>query len=415
MNVLQMALREIGYRKRNFLLAIISISAAVASFVASATLLENHHRKITQIHQEIEAKLRSTVEELQKGISDAVTRLGFDIIIIPREQDLTDWHTENYASKNMPEEYATKLAGSNLLSIKQIVPRLRKKIRWTEKGWTVIIVGVGNMLQAGKESPDFHITPPERSTVELGHELHTALNIKAGDKIHVLNKEFTVSKCLEEKGNQDDITIWMHLEDAQNLLDCKGVINEILAVECRGAWQQVAKIREEINKILPDTQIIEKTSHVITKAQAILTTENETRASLERESNARIKLMKAKIRIGILLALLSASISIAWLVFLTITNVRSREQEIGILSTLGYSLSYIMGLFVIRLLLVCISGCILGYLIGRTVPSLHETKLIPEASTITIFVIAIAIIIISGIIPVIISLRRDPSEILNRG
>lgn len=413
-----MTLLEIAYRKKNFFLTILSISAAVASFVASSTLLENHHQKTLQIQQEMESKLRQTIDELQKGISNAVTRLGFNIIIIPKEQDLTDWHTENYASKNMPEEYATKLAKSNILSIKQIVPRLRKKIRWTEQDWTVIIVGIGNMLQSGTEPPEFHIKPPERSTVELGHEIHSALNIKTGDKIRLLNREYIVSKCNEENGNQDDVTVWMCLEDAQDLLNCKGLINEIVAVECRGAWQQIARIREEINKILPDTHILEKTSHVITKAQAILKTEGEMRSSLEREIKARIKLMKGKMRIGMLLSLFSACISITWLVLLTTSNVRFREQEIGILSTLGYSFSQIMSLFIMRLLATSIIGCILGYFIGRAIPSLHDISVIqpvPGKLTMSIFALAIVIIISSGVITVVMSLRRDPSEILSRG
>lgn len=413
-----MTLREIAHRKKSFSLAILSISTAVASFVASSTLLENHHQKTLQIQLEMETKLRQTMDELQKGVSNAVTRLGFNIIIIPKEQDLTDWHTENYASKNMSEEYATKLAKSNVLSIKQIVPRLRKKIRWTEQGWTVIIVGIGNMLQSGNEPPEFHIKPPEPSTVELGHEIHSALNIKAGDKIYLLNRKYIVSKCHEEKGNQDDITVWMHLEDAQDLLNYKGLINEIVAVECRGAWRQIARIREEINKILPDTHILEKTSHVITKAQAILKTEEEMRTSLERETKARIKLLKGKIRIGILLALLSACISITWLVLLTTNDVRSREQEIGILSTLGYSFSQIISLFVMKLLSTCIIGCILGYFTGRVIPALYDISVrsfVPGSLTISIFALAIVVIISSGVFPVVISLRRNPSEILNRG
>ena len=59
--------------------------------------------------------------------------------------------------------------------------------------------------------------PP--GTITLGHELHRSMNIKIGDDIELMGKSFKVGGCYKERGNKDDITAWIYLAEAQELLD----------------------------------------------------------------------------------------------------------------------------------------------------------------------------------------------------
>ena len=62
----------------------------------------------------------------------------------------------------------------------------------------------------------------------------------------------------------------MNLAECQELLDQKGRINAILALECNCASidRLGSEIRAEISKILPGTKIIEKGSRALARAEA---------------------------------------------------------------------------------------------------------------------------------------------------
>ena len=51
------------------------------------------------------AKTHSEMEALRAEVSGAMHRLGYNAIILPREQSLSDWYADDYASKMMPESH----------------------------------------------------------------------------------------------------------------------------------------------------------------------------------------------------------------------------------------------------------------------------------------------------------------------
>ena len=59
-----------------------------------------------------------------------------------------------------------------------------------------------------------------------------AMGAKTGEEITLKGKSFTVAAVLSESGTIDDSRAWVHLSDAQALLDMPGVVNEIQALEC---------------------------------------------------------------------------------------------------------------------------------------------------------------------------------------
>ena len=102
------------------------------------------------------------------------------------------------------------------------------------------------------------VEPVPLGTIVLGFGLHRSLRLKIGDKVKLLDREFTVHECYEERGSKDDFTAWIHLREAQELLDKEGLINAILPLECLSARKGdlLGSIRKEIEQILPGTQVI---------------------------------------------------------------------------------------------------------------------------------------------------------------
>ncbi len=81
--------------------------------------------------------------------------------------------------------------------------------------------------------------------VVVGYELHRSLKLAVGDKIQLCKRPLTVSALQPQRGNQDDITLWINLREAQQILGKEDRINAIQALECtarRIVWAKSATI-----------------------------------------------------------------------------------------------------------------------------------------------------------------------------
>jgi hypothetical protein len=116
------------------------------------------------------------------------------------------------------------------------------------------------------------------------------MDIEVGDNIKLMGKSFKVQTCYEERGNKDDITAWIYLAEAQELLHRKGKINAILALECHCTVGVLHVIRKEIAAFLPNTQVIERGSRAIARAETRTKVEEQARLAVEKEKNARAEL-----------------------------------------------------------------------------------------------------------------------------
>src|SRR5690606_4356560 len=104
----------------------------------------------------------------------------------------------------------------------------------------------------------------EPGTVYVGYEL--GRGHEAGDTIEILGDEFKIAQILPERGSKEDITLAMHLEDAQRILDKQDRINQILAIGCRCAGERLPKIRAQLETVLPETRITEFQSIAVARA-----------------------------------------------------------------------------------------------------------------------------------------------------
>ena len=409
MNVATLVIHEITHRKLSFALGLISVTVGVGALVGALTLLRAYDRQTQETLSQKEDDLRRRIAKMNEETQRAMLHLGFNIVILPKDQSLADWYAEDYASKFMPEDYVARLEQSGLVTVEHLVPRLRQRVAWPETKWTVILVGTRSRAVAPRQDANalaLESVPP--GEILLGHEVHQGLDLKAGAEVQFMGRPFAVHKCLGETGAKDDMTVWINLRDAQELLNRKGLINEIMAVECRTAWANLPKVESEITQILPDTQVIEIASKVLAKTHALTKMAEEGEAAIQRELQNRANLRESRERFAWLAVPTVMLVCGAWLMLLSFRNVWDRLEEIGVFRSLGFRSYHILQIFIVRSVVIGLVGGTLGFLcsglLGGLDPTLFGIALI----------VAIGLTAVACWLPAAYAARQDPALILRR-
>src|SRR5436853_4877185 len=102
MSIWRLVFREIGYRKLNFGLAILAVLVAVGCLVAVLTALELHDLRTEEIVAKKEADTKADMRKLEDDYRKITLKLGFNIEILPKDQNLSELYAKDYASKYMP-------------------------------------------------------------------------------------------------------------------------------------------------------------------------------------------------------------------------------------------------------------------------------------------------------------------------
>lgn len=422
MNIWRVVWKEILHRWVNFALAAMSVAVAVGCLIGAMTLMDVHDLRTRQILHVRQAEMQRTSAELEDSIRKAMLRLGFNIVILPEDQKLDDWYSDDYASSYMSQDTVQLLARSRMVTIQHILPCLQEKVKWPEAKRTIILVGTTGEIPGTtvKKAMVQTIAPGK---IVLGFELHDSLGLKVGDKVTLMGRPFTVQQCHPMRGNKDDITAWIELSAAQDMLNKKGLINAILALECQCAWADLPRVREEIAKVLPHTQIIERGSEALARAEARRRVGEEVQASLVREEANRAQLRSERERLAAILVPLVMLASGIWVAVLAMTNVRDRRSEIGILRAIGVNSGRILLLFLSRAAIIglvggaigCVAGWICGWRIGVGMEQTYVSGTWRMDYVVLSLVVAPVLSALSCWIPAMLAWRQDPAAILQEG
>ncbi|MHC4366556.1 MAG: ABC transporter permease [Planctomycetota bacterium] len=425
MTIWSLLLREILHRKLNFALGVLSVMVASGTLIGAVSLLRIHDIQTGQIMKQAETKLKARLAQLKDDTRKAMLKLGFNIVILPKDQNLSDWYADDNATKYMPEQYVEKLANSGVVTVRHFLPSLQQKIEWPERKRKIILVGTrGEVpnLHKSPVKPLVQSVPP--GTITLGYELHRSMDIKVGDEIKLMGRSFKVNNCYKERGNKDDITAWIYLAEAQELLDKKGEINAILALECHCAEEALPKIRQEIAGVLPETKVIERGSRALARAEQRTKVEEQARQQVEDEKANRATLRQTRERFASVLMPVVVTACAVWVAVLGFTNVRTRRDEIGILRTLGVSARHVLVMFMSRHVLLGVVGGALGFVAGVLAGGYFsaagegtKVQIIGADFSLAGLLLAsvggaAALAVIAGWIPALMATRQDPAVVL---
>ncbi len=424
MKLSRLVSREIAHRKINFLLSVGGVALAVACVIVMTCLLGAHQRHTEEILEGMRAETEADMKRLEDEIRKSMKGLGFNIYIFPKDQEMAEVYAEGFASKTMPEEYATQLAASEIVTVNHLLPSLTKKLKWEEQNdRTVIAIGIrGEVPIAHRDPKSPLIDPVEKGQIVLGYELHHGVGLKPGDKTVFMGREFEVAKCHEERGSKDDITLWLNLDEAQELLNEPGRINAIQALECNCATiDRLGEIRAELMKILPDTQIIETQSTALARAEARNLAQATAAKKMEDTKRELVSLGQERKRFAGIVLPLATVAAMIWIGLLSLMNVRERVTEIGVLRAVGVKSSKIFTVFLSRAALAGIAGAGLG-LIGFALifPLLSEGifqsqalgDLVELSHWTTPVIIAPLLAAAAAWLPALVAAQKDPADVL---
>ena len=405
MNVFRLVCREIWHRKLNFLVSLSAIVVLVGYAVGALTLIRAQRERTEQ-----------RVAALDDEIRKITKSLGFNINILPADQNLADFHANDFGEKTMPFEYVQRLAESpDIVTINHLRPALIRKIEWQEQQRQIVLMGVAGVIpwthRSNPKKPMTEAVPT--GSLNIGSVLAEQLQLKEGDTTQLNGLELKVNKIYPERGTKDDITVWIDLQAAQNMLELPDQINLIQALECNCASvDRLAEIEGEISQVLgSNVQVIELATKAIARARA--------RVDVQAEGQITVARMQDRATLLLVLLVLASSILVGLLAFL---NVWERQQEIGILRAIGTSTGSIMWMFLLKALFVGLIGAIIGYLIGfgiavrldgQSANGLIVESLFDFRMMVFAILLAPIITIIASWVPAVFASNQDPATVLS--
>lgn len=423
MTIWRLVIREIARQKMSFTLGVISVLIAVGVLVAELTLLNAHDLHTQSILEKKEAETREKMSSMEDDYRKIMIDMGFNLLILPKDQVLGTYYADGYVSRDMPEEYVRRLAESDIVTIRHLLPSLEQKIQWTEQdNRSIVLVGTRGevpFVHSDPMKPILEAVPP--GTAVVGYDLWKSLGLKTGDRIKLLGKEFEVGTCHPERGTRDDITIWIDLATAQELLGKPGRINGILALKCQCAGNDIASIRKEVADLLPETKVIEFESISLARARARDRAKATADSSLAAEQQYRIRLRGERETFASWLIPLVILGCTAWIGLLAFANVRERRMEIGILRALGLRSMQILSVFLTKALVIGFSGAVTGYIAGYIIGLAADggvsgigtaVRLFSPVLFLLILITAPVLAIGASWIPALLAAQQDPADIL---
>lgn len=429
MTSLHLILRELRHRKLNFALSLAAIVAASAALVALLLVLDGFDLQTARLLAAREEEATARGKAMEDDVRKITLGLGFNILILPQDQQLGDIYSEGYAAKTMPEEYVTRLAGGPIDTLEHLLPTLEQKIVWPERKRSVLLVGVRGEIAKGKgkvKKPLLEAVPP--GEIVLGHEIHHELGLKPKDKLTLLGQEFTVSQCYKPRGNKDDITVWIDLATAQRMLNQQGRINGIWALECNcNSIDRLAEIRGQVAKLLPDTQVIEVVTQATARAEARKLASREATAALQQAKASRQEMRRQIEGLAGGVIPLAVAAAAVWVGLLSLANVRDRRAEIGVLRAIGVRSRQILGIFLGKAFLCGLLAAVVGVPLGMALANGWLNR-VPEGEPITLVqllsrhtllaLLAVAsgapvVAMLASWLPALSAANQDPARVLS--
>ncbi|HET6427678.1 MAG TPA: FtsX-like permease family protein, partial [Phycisphaerae bacterium] len=305
-------------------------------------------------------------------------KFGYNLLILPADQSVTDYHVGGGADTYMPEAAVKTLSESGIMTVQHLLPIVQRKqvLVAGDRRLEVHLVGCRGEVPLAHRDP----MKPLLSTVPaggmiVGQEVARELGVKPGDSVRTLEADFQVIKVYEARGNQDDFSAWIELAQAQKLLGVEGKITGILALSCVCTRAQLDEIKKDIARILPGTRVHTMVNDAVIRYESRFQAAQEAEArktlarrqgdrDIERQRESRAQL-KGEIQslTGWIVPLILVGSALA-IALLALSNVRERRREIGVLRALGLRSRQVFAVFLTRAVLTGVVGACAGYLAG---------------------------------------------------
>jgi putative ABC transport system permease protein len=361
----------------------------------------------------------------EKAVAQELDALGANILVLPKSVSLADYYSADMQGEEFPEEYVNRLTQSNLQGVDNLSPKLSVPVDLQGRKFTLTGILPKSEFQAkalwqaagifsrpqgcGTVAAIPGLTPeqPKETLVRtrvietlsdnealVGADVATSLGVKANDSVSLMGKSFTVAAILPQTGTVDDSRIFAHLHTVQQLAGKGRVIN---VIEIVGCCDQISKgLVPKINGLLPEAK-------VVTIAQ-VVDTQIKTNRMM---SNLSTVFLAVIVLVG--------GASIANYMY---GNVHERRREIGTLMALGAGSGFVLKMFLLKALILGLTGGVAGYLLGTVLavvlgPKLAGIVVLPMPTLIIwATVISVIIALVASYFPARRAAHLDPCSTL---
>jgi len=349
MTIIKLVFIELWKRKSQLITGLLAITLGIAVIVAIQSV--------------------SVVSE--QNVARNLDNLGANILVLPQAASIDDYYTSDIDAPTLPMDYVERILNSTIAGVDNMSPKLTRRVKVGDQ--SVVFTGIlpkseiaskplwqtsglaGAEIQAAcapsqsvNQSHGLEDEKLQRKAVDTlnssdclaGSQVAKRLKLTTKGTINILGKDFKVVKILPETGTVDDDRIFANLKDVQTLL---GIENQVSAIEIMGCCNAISDgLLGKLRNILPDTRI--------TTIGQIVSTQIETN-----------QLMKKVTLVMLIIIFFVGCISIGNYIW---ANVNERKREIGILRMMGAERGTIYEMFLLKSLILGLTGGILGYVFG---------------------------------------------------
>jgi len=321
MNLLEIVFAELRYRWVSALLSTLLTAAGIACVVFFLLLSQVVADRTRLIQRD----------------------MGLNLRIIPAETNLDQYWLKGYSDGLIDESLLGPVEEQEVAN--RLVPMLQRTIPWGPS--EAILTGLGQERFARGESrkPVFGAFDQAADELTIGALAAERQQLKEGDRVTVLDREFTIARILASNGSVDDLRVYAALKTVQAMLELPGKLNEIRALECRcdpSIADPEQHLRSILEPMLPGTRVIRQ----------------------DRLADARRKQLELAERIGLVTTPILVLFTALTIGISAVLNAYQRRGEIGTLVTIGDSSLRIGLLIWLRAVFLGFFGGLVGTLWG---------------------------------------------------
>ena len=326
MNIIKLVSKNLLRRKGRFIFTLLGITIGMAAFVALLSMGNN---------------LRSEVVQQADD-------LGADIIVMGRV-DCPFINRAILAGEQLPESIPTEIVGQikEIEGITAAIPYLT--LGASVEGTPITLVGImPSEMKVHRswvvEEGLFLEDATDRSVV-VGSGLAASFELEVGDTLTFRGEDFPISGLLEETDSNDDISVFMALDIAQETFDLDDYVSFIAVT-------------------VDDITNTERHIAAITDVANVSVSTNE-------ELLSSVLLILGSLDITLQLIASVSLIAAAFGIINTMmTAIHERRREIGILRAMGGKSRTIFSVFILESGLYGMLGGLLGFGVGFVVSRL---------------------------------------------
>ena len=428
MSIARMVCMELLHRGLTALLAVLLVTTAVGAFVAEVGILQSHDTRTAAMLEAKQAEADRALAVMEDEYRKYMKELGFNVLILPEGQDLAEFWRTGCPSGAMPEENVQRLAATGTTRMRHLLPIVQARVWWPEKERTITLVGTrGEVPIVGRGQKEPMLDPVPIGKAVIGHQLATDLRLASGDSLRLMGKTLEVLSVRPHRGGEGDVTIWISLADAQQVLDMEGRIHAIEALKCHCAStgketiaEEIGELTDDVRAALPGVQVVVRENKVTVRAKARLKAKEVHEDTIRKWQSDRAELRRERERFAAVIVPLIMLAAAAWIGLLALMNVRERRAEIGILRAIGLQTSQVLALFLARAAAVGMAGALVGVVVGMGVIAARSQPggapfVFPCPAVVGALVLAPLVAVLAALAPALLAAGEDPAAVLTEG